>query len=228
MRQRLADYKVFWREFRDTFHTTGSVIPSGPSLARALASEVKPGTKPSKILEAGPGTGAVTACLVERLGPEDQLDLVELNERFVEVLQQRFETDPKWNRVANQVRILNIPLQELPGTAEYDRIVSGLPLSNFSCELVEELFQHYHRVAAPRAMLSFFEYIAVRKVKALWSSRPERLRLSGIDRIFHREFSSWEISKQCILPNVSPAWVHHLQMPGGVSQPEPELLVAAT
>lgn len=228
MRQRLADYKVFWREFRDTFHTTGSVIPSGPSLARALASRVEPDAAPKRILEAGPGTGAVTAYLVEKLGPEDQLDLVELNERFAEVLERRLEIDPKWQRVSDRVRVLNVPLQDLPGTADYDRIVSGLPLSNFSCELVDEIFHHYHRLAAPQSMLSFFEYIAVRKVKSLWSSRSERLRLSGIDRIFKREFSAWEVSKQCILPNVAPAWVHHLQMPGGATQTEPEPAVAAT
>lgn len=228
MRQRLADYKVFWREFRQTFHTTGSVIPSGPGLSRALASQVDSCPQPRRILECGPGTGAVTAYLVDKLGPDDQLDLVELNERFADVLRQRFETDPKWQKVASQVRVLNIPLQELEATAEYARIVSGLPLSNFSCELVEEIFYHYHRVAAPGAMLSFFEYVAVRKMKALWSNRTERIRLSGIDRIFEREFSDWEVSKQCILANVSPAWVHHLRMPGGFVESQPQVALAAT
>ena len=228
MRQRLSDYKVFLREFRDTFYTTGSVIPSSPALARALASQLGPCPQPRRILEAGPGTGAVTAYIVEKLGPEDTLDIVEFNERFAQLLEQRFQQDPKWQRVAHQVRVLNMPVQEIEGTGIYDRIVSGVPHSNFPCDLVEEIFFHYHRVAAPQSILSFFEYVAVRKVKALWSSREERLRLAGIDRIFSREFSAWEKSKQCILPNLSPAWVHHLQLPGGLPEPTPAVAAAAT
>lgn len=214
MRQRMADYRVFWREFRQTFHTTGSIIPSGPALARALASQIDPCESPRRILEAGPGTGAVTDAILSRLGPEDTLDMVELNERFAEVLQNRLETDPKWNAYADRVRVLNMPLQELEGSAVYTRIVSGLPLSNFDCDMVEDLLQHFHRLSKPKAMFSFFEYVALRKVRAVYSSRKERMRLSGIDQIFDREFSRWETSRQCITANFPPAWVHHLCMPG--------------
>ena len=214
MRQRLADYRVFWREFRHTFHTTGSIIPSGPALARALASRIDPCDSPRHILEAGPGTGAVTVNIVDRLGPEDKLDIVELNERFYNVLCSRFESDPKWKAVADRVQLFNKPLQEMEGEGKYTRIVSGLPLSNFDCEMVEDLFRHFHRLAAPQGMFSFFEYVALRKVRAMYSSRSERKRLSGVDQIFHREFSRWEESRQCIPANVPPAWVHHLCMPG--------------
>lgn len=41
MRQRWADYRVFWREFRQQYHTTGAVLPSGRALARALVHYVR-------------------------------------------------------------------------------------------------------------------------------------------------------------------------------------------
>ncbi len=227
MRQRLADYQVFWREFRQTFHTTGSVLPSGSALGRALASQVVPNDAPHRILEAGPGTGAVTGHILERLGPADQLDLVELNERFADVLRTRLENDDLWRGAADRVRVWNMPLEQLEASQQYSVIVSGLPLTNFSCDVVEAIFAQFHRLAAKGAMLSFFEYVAIRKAKALWSKRNERRRLAVIDRIFTREFGRWETGRQCVAANVPPAWVHHLQLPGNSAPRSSQLMDAA-
>src|SRR6476620_336375 len=46
MRQRLADYRVFWRQFREAYHSTGAVLPSGRGLARALARYVREDVPP--------------------------------------------------------------------------------------------------------------------------------------------------------------------------------------
>ena len=37
MRQRWADYRVFWQQFRHAYRTTGAVLPSSKALAAALA-----------------------------------------------------------------------------------------------------------------------------------------------------------------------------------------------
>src|SRR5213079_848550 len=107
MRQRFADYRVFWRQFREAYHSTGAVLPSGRGLARALARFVRedarsalrsasrlnangsePAPGPSlegrgkagrRILEVGPGTGAVTAQIIGDMRPGDRLVLVERN-----------------------------------------------------------------------------------------------------------------------------------------------------
>jgi len=214
MRQRLEDYRLFWREFRQTFHSTGAVLPSGRSLARGLASRVGKADQPQRILEVGPGTGPVTGQIISRLGPNDQLDLIELNERFASVLQKRLEEDPLWQPVADRVRVLQMPVEEVEATGCYDVIVSGLPLNNFSCELVQAILAQFHRLAAPEASLSFFEYVAVRKAKSLLSKHEERRRLTGIEVLLRREFDAWEVGRQCVLANVPPAWVHHLCLPG--------------
>ncbi len=214
MRQRLAEYRVFWREFRRTFHSTGSVLPSGRRLAQALAGRVANGQQPQRILEVGPGTGAVTGHIIEQLGSEDRLDLVELNERFAEVLRSRLEKEPAWQAVADRVRVLEMPVEQLDAETTYEVIVSGLPLNNFSCELVQQIFSQFHRLAAEQARLSFFEYVAVRKAKSLFCKPSERQRLFGIEQLLAREFDRWEVDRQCILGNTPPAWVHHLQLPG--------------
>lgn len=211
MGSRFNDYRVFWREFRQTFHTTGAVLPSGRGLCRALASQVGRDGLPRRILEVGPGTGAVTHEIIRRLGPNDRLDLVELNERFAQVLRDRLTSEPTWQRVANRVRVLELPIEMLPTDDKYECIVSGLPLNNFSCDFVAQVLGHFHQLAAEGCTLSFFEYVAIRKAKAMISSAAERKRLLGIEKLLADEFATWEFARQCVLANVPPAWVHHLR-----------------
>ncbi len=93
MRQRLADYRVFWRQFRQAYNSTGAVLPSGRSLAVALSHFVRDGeaasaagkngtvaqsnnaVKARRILEVGPGTGAVTVQIIDDMRPQDRLVL---------------------------------------------------------------------------------------------------------------------------------------------------------
>src|SRR3954469_16237682 len=113
MRQRLTDYRIFWRQFREAYHSTGAVLPSGKALARALARFVREdsssggraplrvaangegngladeptpgrslqgrGSKGRRILEVGPGTGAVTVQILGDMRPCDRLVMVERN-----------------------------------------------------------------------------------------------------------------------------------------------------
>jgi len=214
MGQRLSDYRLFWREFRQTFHSTGAAVPSGRALARSLASHVGCNGGGQKVLEVGPGTGAVTGQIIARLGADDRLDLVELNPRFAEVLIDRLKHEKSWQEVADRVRVLQMPIEELGDDCRYEVMVSGLPLNNFSCEVVEQILAQFHRLAATDATLSFFEYVAIRKAKSLCSKPAERRRLSGIGQLLDQELTAWEVGRQCVLANVPPAWVHHLRLPG--------------
>jgi phosphatidylethanolamine/phosphatidyl-N-methylethanolamine N-methyltransferase len=217
----LDEYRIFWREFRSTFHTTGAVLPSGKNLCRALARQVGRDSIPRRVLEVGPGTGAVTTEIIRRLGPDDRLDLVELNPRFAETLRERLANEASWQRVANRVRVLEMPIEQLPTDEKYECIVSGLPLNNFSCDFVGNVLAHFHKLAAEGCTLSFFEYVAIRKAKALVSSASERERLNGIGKLLQEEFDNWEFDRQCVLANVPPAWVHHLRFAQMLPSTEP-------
>ena len=137
------------------------------------------GQGPRRILEVGPGTGAVTARLVEVLQPDDHLTLVELNDEFVEHLKGRFATEPSFQAVANRSELVHCRLEELPGDGCYDRIISGLPLNNFAAADVEQILDVFGRLLKAGGVLSFFEYIAIRRVKQVVSGRAERQRLAG-------------------------------------------------
>jgi phosphatidylethanolamine/phosphatidyl-N-methylethanolamine N-methyltransferase len=223
MGQRLSDYRVFWREFRQQYHTTGALLPSGRALARALASFVRTGeaasadgqngvTSPSarRILEVGPGTGAVTREILAAVQPTDDLTLVELNDQFVEFLRNRLNDDPAFRSVTDRITLIHANVLDLPEDQPYDLIISGLPLNNFDVAFVEQILAKLKRVLAPGGTLSFFEYVAVRKAKSLISGRDQRERLQGITRIFNG-LKKHEVRRDLVVANVTPAWVHHIR-----------------
>ncbi len=208
-----SQHRVFLQEFVRNFHTTGSVLPSSRFLASELTryvAETPPDGKPRTILEVGPGTGAVTRWLVERLAPADQLTLVELNESFVTHLQERFASEPCFAKVADKTRIVHDRLENLDAERPFDLIVSGLPLNNFSVADVEAILATLGRLLAPRGTLSFFEYIAVRNARCVVGSRQQRQRLRGISRALGQVFARRRVRRQWVWANFPPAWVHHV------------------
>jgi phosphatidylethanolamine/phosphatidyl-N-methylethanolamine N-methyltransferase len=142
----------------------------------------------------------------------DRYDLVELNEQFVRRLNDRFASEPHFRRVADRSRVLHMRLEELPHTRDYDVIVSGLPLNNFAVADVERVLESYAGLLKPGGTLSFFQYVAIRKARALVSNRLERMRLRGIARALENMLGAHEIRRDCVWPNLPPAWVHHVRL----------------
>jgi phospholipid N-methyltransferase len=211
--KRKNSYRVFLEQFWTRYHTTGAILPSGRRLSKALcryAAESNGRTR--QILEVGPGTGPATAQLVRLLATNnDRLRIVELNDAFVEFLRQRFTSEPEFQLVADRCEIVHDRLENLPHDRQYDLIVSGLPLNNFSVELVESLLGCFERLLKPGGVVSFFEYIAIRRAKAAFSGRHDRQRLQGIARLIDRFLADREIRRDSVLLNMPPAWVHHVQ-----------------
>ena len=61
----LTEIRAFFGEFRKQYRNTGSILPSSRALGRALAGEMSKVNFPRRILEVGPGTGAVTREIVD-------------------------------------------------------------------------------------------------------------------------------------------------------------------
>jgi len=209
---RPSEIGLFFREFLRSYHTTGAILPSGRFLAAALARFVAEPAPARRILEVGPGTGAVTRRILAALRPADQLDLVELNERFVEQLRYCLQTEAAFQRVAGRCRVLHGAVEELPRDTVYDLVISGLPLNNFAVADVEKILSAMTGLLKPGGTLSFFEYIAIRRLRALVSRRAQRQRLRGIGKALHSLLSAHEIRRDWIWLNVPPAWVHHVRL----------------
>jgi phospholipid N-methyltransferase len=211
MASTLTDYRVFFRQFRENFQSTGAIAPSGRWLAAALSRYVRGEGDGRRVLEVGPGTGAVTGCIVQSLKPADRLDLVELNDVFVERLRQRFARDPAFCAIADRARILHQRIEDLAPEPTYDLIISGLPLNNFQAADVRTILTALARLLKPGGTLSFFEYIAVRPARSLMAGAAEKRRLREIGTVLTEILNGHEIRRDWIFPNLPPAWVHHVR-----------------
>ena len=206
----MRDHFEFFRQFRQRFETTGAIAPSSRFLANRMLSTLNDRPdRPIRILEVGPGTGAVTQYLVNRIQPGDHLDLVELNESFVRILERDFQQKPSFQRIADQVQIHSCPIQEFPVDAPYDVIISGLPFNNFPPELVEEIVSRFFEILAPDGRLAYFEYMFVRPIKIALCRRPVKQRLTALEQILGRFRTTYGEGKDWIFLNLPPAWVQH-------------------
>jgi phospholipid N-methyltransferase len=208
---RLSDYQTFLTQFLRSYNTTGAVIPSGRALCSSLCRYVGSSGRPQRILEAGPGTGAVTRCIIDRMGPADHLWMVELNPAFAAHLRRAFEEQPRFRAVAGRCHLVEGAVQELAHGEQFDLVISGLPLNNFSSDDVRDIMQAYSQLLKPGGVLSFFEYILVRPAKMFVSGGAERDRLKGVGDVIGSVLGEKAIAKEWVWVNVPPAWVHHLR-----------------
>ncbi|MFP6767719.1 MAG: methyltransferase domain-containing protein [Planctomycetaceae bacterium] len=208
------DRLAFFRQVREHYHTTGAIAPSSRFLARAqtgpLVSLKSRSQHPIRVLEVGPGTGAVTRRIVDLLEPDDRFDLVEINQAFADVLESRFLDDPPFARMTDSSRIHTIPLQDYTAEEPYDIIISGLPMNNFSQELVAELFEAYFRLLNPEGTLSYFEYMFMRPLRKAVSGRNDRERVNQIATIMRDHRRQRRSRTSWVFANLPPAWVQHL------------------
>lgn len=201
----LSDRFVFLRQFARTAKTTGAIAPSGRALSRTLARHVRPGgpDQPRAVLEVGPGTGAVTRHLVQRLGPGDSLDLVEANPKFAEQLSTSLDRDPRMAEVSGRVRMIRGLVQEHV-LGSYDTIVCGLPFANFPPDQIMEIFRQLLSSLTPNGRLSFFSYSggeAMCRVAPGQVHSRQALRAAVERNLVEREL---------VMRNLPPAWVYHL------------------
>ncbi len=136
--------------------------------------------------------------------------MVERNDQFVSHLRNEIDTAIDFQPARDRINLVHSGLEELPQEQHYDLIISGLPLNNFSVDLVDCLLGKMKQLLAPGGILSFFEYVAIRRAKAIVSPASDRQRLRGIEQILNNLLAGAEVRRDLVLTNVPPAWVHHV------------------
>ena len=211
MLRTLRNNLAFFRQFRQRFETTGAIAPSSRFLAKSMTRFLsRRDDAPVRVLEIGPGTGPVTEKIVPMLRSGDRFDLVELNESFVTILNDRFQSDPRWLPAAGFSEIHQLPVQEFIPDEKYDFVISGLPLNNFPADLVESISNHYFELLKPTGVLSYFEYMYVRPIRKVITHGDEKTRITRIDDIMAAHCHKHRIARDNIFINLPPAWVQHL------------------
>ncbi|MBE2284248.1 MAG: methyltransferase domain-containing protein [Prosthecobacter sp.] len=117
---------TFIRELRHNWKTIGAVAPSSPALAERMM-EASGVWQARRILELGPGTGALTEAIAGTMPHEADYLGIELNPTFVEKLRPRF---PRMRFECAGAQEYDFA-QALSDDGKFDTIISGLPWTAF-------------------------------------------------------------------------------------------------
>ena len=116
----------FFREWLRKPSAVGSVAPTGKLVANAMAAHA-PLDNPLPVLELGPGTGAITAAILEHGVPADKLVAVEYSSEFLKYLGKRY---PGVNFIHGDAFDLANTLADTPWK-RFSAVISGIPMLNF-------------------------------------------------------------------------------------------------
>lgn len=147
----VKESELFFRQWLRSPRSMGSIKPSSPALARAIAEAVvwQPGRW---VVELGGGTGAITQGLIERGIPRERLMVVELDRELAAYLGRRL---PGCLVVPGDATRLDQILEE-HGIEDVASVVSGLPMVRmpfaFQKAIVE---QGLNALRAPGTMLQY-------------------------------------------------------------------------
>jgi len=184
--------------------TVGTLLPGGKALARYLVEPLERIPGPRRILETGPGNGALTKTIVQHMGPHDTLTCVEIIPEFAKELAAWRETLP--TNLKSRVRVVEgdfLAFEDEP----FHLIINGVPLGMLPAELVASFFHKFHQLCTPETIVSSYEYLGSRNMRCqVPGLRHRQLRT---ERVIRAARARAELSKEWILNNVPPMLVSH-------------------
>jgi phosphatidylethanolamine/phosphatidyl-N-methylethanolamine N-methyltransferase len=163
---------TFGSELLNNPRPIGSAVPSSRFLARRMASCV-PRAPRGYVIELGAGTGAITAALLKRGIPPEQIISVERSETLVRLLKRRFPSLQIALGDASELRAL-LRTFLAKEHVEVSHVVSSLPLRSLPKQVVTNIIREIYAALPKEGRLIQYTYSLSK------SSHPS---LSGFKRI---------------------------------------------
>src|SRR5688572_9177795 len=132
----LENIFIFAQEIIRKPQEVGAIAPSSKFLGQAISKYIKSYSEPINVIEVGPGTGAFTKIIADKLKPKDKLDVIEFNQPFVDLLKEKFKNYPN-------VAIHCKSIIDWKPDYCYDFMVSSLPFNVFDSGFVKATMEHY-------------------------------------------------------------------------------------
>lgn len=117
----------------------GAVAPSGKKLSKKMMKPIDFDSA-EVIVEYGPGTGSFTKELVAGKRPETVLILIEQNDSFCRLLQEKYKNEPNVHLVHGSAADVNVYLRAY-GFKKADYIVSGLPFTSLPTDISDSILE---------------------------------------------------------------------------------------
>ena len=211
---------AFLRRYFAEPTSIGAVVPSSRWLVEALTAPVAARSEPASILEVGAGTGSVTRRLAALLGPEDRLDICEVDPTFVRILEKTLLSSGPLAlaRREGRVRLLHCPLQEIDTVGRYDYVISGLPLTAFARREVKAVLETIRLNLRPGGVFSYFEYVGLRRLARLSPRRRSRRRVRAVSRLLDQQIRDHQVARRTVVRNLPPAHARHWRFETSITQ----------
>ncbi len=153
---------------------------------------------PGAVIELGGGTGSITAALLRRGVPPQDLVVIEREPSLCEIMRKRF---PNVRLICGDARELEKILADA-GVRRVKAIISGLPLLSLSKAVEREILQQCFTVLPPDGFLMQFTYVP----------RPPVGRAIAVELCLEATRTAW------VLDNIPPStvWMYRrkAQQPG--------------
>ncbi|WFE30153.1 methyltransferase domain-containing protein [Solwaraspora sp. WMMD791] len=195
--RRGGDTGTFLREFLRAPTRIGAVAPSSRRLAEAITAPIPERGAPV-VVELGPGTGAFTGVIQDRLGGRGRHLAVELSPTLADLLADRHPQVEVITGDAAQCR----SLVTARGVTAADVVVSGLPWVSFPRDLQLAALDSVCDVLTPDGAFTTFAYV-------LTAQTPPARRFRQLLRDRFEEV----VMGRTVLANLPPAFVYHARRP---------------
>lgn len=180
------------KEFIKSPRTVGTIFPSSRHLASAMTLEI--GLENARsVVEIGPGSGAFTGHIVEKLPHDAKFMSIELNKQFHSHLSAKH---PKLKIINDSAERL-LEILEREKFDKLDTVISGLPWSVFPETLQRKIIEQIYNALANGGYFATYAYFqgcflpAGRKLKTIIRENFGEIKTSSL-----------------VLRNLPPAYVY--------------------
>ena len=199
----------------------GTLVPSSRFLARSMTDSLRRAPSPKRVLEAGPGTGAITQRILPYLNDGDEFYLTEINSTFskhveTHLLRHYRATHPG---VLVDLQCSSIVDALLPG--KFDVVICSLPFRAFDVADVESALARLVELTVDHGNLTWMQYAAVRQLKGPFVGRQRRKELCVIDDLCNTLKAHHDGSVDFVLVNLLPSYVVTLTKNGVAATTSP-------
>lgn len=192
--------KTFTPEALKDIQTTASLVPSSRYLARAMLAPL-PLEAASCVVEFGPGTGAMTRPLLERLSPEATLLCFEVNPRFCAYMKENY-SDPRLQIICGSAEGLPGELAAR-GLRQIDAALSSLGLTTMPERVRDGILRGLAAAMPPDGVFTQYQYL--HSLVAYLQPQHDNLERFTAARFLRRYFS--QVSAEVVWLNLPPAFV---------------------
>lgn len=147
--------RLFAQNFLKHPRMLGSLIPSSRFLVNQLLKEID-WSQAQLVVEYGPGVGTFTGEILERMGADAKLVVLEMNPDFVAYLREHFDDERLVVAERSAADVRAVLAEQGLGAADY--IISGIPFSTIEPAVREQILSATHAALVPGGEFLVYQF----------------------------------------------------------------------